>query len=474
MTSDLEYVSKEYCTIEHLHEYVVTAILHKQPNLATELVTRYIHSHAHIYTIRSDTHPEMWVYMNGIYVPEGKSYIKEICKVAFGEGFTTYRANQIILNLEVLTYIDPKVFFGTIITDEIAVENGILNIFTKQLSQFTPNKRFFNKLPVRFDPKAKCHFIDKHLETVLKNPEIDKLAMYELFGFLLLKEYRYEKAFMMIGDGRNGKGKTLELMKRFLGAENCVNIPLQKVATDKFATAEFFSKLANLGGDISSQTLNDTDLFKNLTGRDIISAPRKFLTMIHFVNFCKQIFCANELPKTNDISPGFWERWVIFEFPYRFVDQKELDSLDGETKKLCKLKDPQIIDKLSTSEELSGLLNIALEGLNRLTKNKRFSNAKTMQKNKDLWILKSDSFRAWCDRNISVNYNSYILTRDLKERYGKFCSDNRLKVAKNSHIKKVLEDDYSASIDRRYLEDRNSGEKSQEYVWEGIRFKEEN
>jgi len=37
--------------------------------------------------------------------------------------------------------------------------------------------------------------------------------MFELFGFLLYKNYFIEKGVMFIGDGRNGKGKTINLMK---------------------------------------------------------------------------------------------------------------------------------------------------------------------------------------------------------------------------------------------------------------------
>lgn len=68
---------------------------------------------------------------------------------------------------------------------------------------------FFNKLPVKYDPDAKCPLIDEFLQDVLTEQD-DRKVFYELGGFCLLKDYRFEKAFMFIGEGRNGKRKSFE------------------------------------------------------------------------------------------------------------------------------------------------------------------------------------------------------------------------------------------------------------------------
>jgi hypothetical protein len=130
----------------------------------------------------------------------------------------------------------------------------------------------------------------------------------------------------MNGNGRNGKSKTIELMKNFLGHKNCTGIPIQKLEKDKFSIIGLFGKMANLAGDISKEALGNTGVFKNLTGRDPIDASRKFQNSITFVNYAKMIFACNELPETNDMTDGFWERWVYLDFPYKFVSQKDYDK----------------------------------------------------------------------------------------------------------------------------------------------------
>ncbi|MHA2427896.1 MAG: hypothetical protein ACXADB_07730 [Candidatus Hermodarchaeia archaeon] len=51
--------------------------------------------------------------------------------------------------------------------------------------------------------------------------------------------------------------------------------------------------------------------------------------------------------------------------------------------------DLQILDKLTTDEELSGLLNLALAGLKRLLKKSQFRLSKTMKEIKEEYVQKS-------------------------------------------------------------------------------------
>ena len=95
--------------------------------------------------------------------------------------------------------------------------------------------------------------------------------------------------------------------------------------SDNFALCELFNKLANLCSDLDKKALYHTGNFKQLTGHDMLSAPRKFLPMIHFVNYAKQVFLANELPDTRDRTIAFFDRWILLEFPHTFKIKKEYD-----------------------------------------------------------------------------------------------------------------------------------------------------
>lgn len=432
----------------------------KQWSRATEILVDYIKERTYIYTTKEDINSEVWVYKEGIYIPQGRSEIKSMLRVLLKEWYSQYILNLVVAKIEADTFIDSKSFFNISYKEEVPVINGVLNIFSREIKPFSPEKIFFSKLPVTYNPYSTCPKIDNFLTEVTSSPE-DKEIIYEIGGFCLLNEYLFEKAFMFMGEGRNGKDKTLELLKRTLGVENCTSIPLNALDLSDFLISELFQKKANLAGEISGQDLKDTTTFKALTGRSLISAKRKFLPSITFVNHAKFIFACNTLPMVYDVTRAFWDRWVLVEFPYAFVSQKEYK--EAKDNSLLKVRDENIIEKITTEEELSGLLNQFLEGLTRIMSLKGFSVTKGTKEIKDLWIRKSNSFIAFCMDKIEEDYDKKISKKDLRRKYSQYCKLHKISTKSDVVIKRVLQDTYGVN-------------ESQEFdmglrYWEGITWK---
>jgi len=448
---------------EEIKSSFLSLIKDKKFGEATEEIVDYIKNNYHIYTTKDDNKSEMWIYKNGIYVPEGKSEIKTIMRDILDKWYNAFYYNQVMNKLEPDTFIDSNKFFNYVYKDEVPVQNGILNIFTRELQPFTPEKIFFNKLPVEYNPEADCPQIDKFLSDVLKY-EDDRKVFYEMGGFTLLKEYKFEKAFMLIGDGRNGKDKSLELIKRTIGMENCCAVPLSSLVPDSFVISEFFGKMANIAGEIGSEDLKDTTMFKALTGRSLVSGQRKFLPPINFVNYAKFVFACNELPFAYDNSRGFWDRWVLLEYPYTFVSKEEYEQ--NKDNPNYKIKDENIIEKITTPNELSGLLNRFLDGLNDITYNKKFSTTKGSEEVKTMWIRKSNSVMAFCMDMIQEEYDAFITKKQFRKKYVEYCKKHKIQVKTDYVIKRTLSEMFGASEDRKDV--FGSG---YERVWEGIKWK---
>lgn len=440
----------------------LTAGREKKWSEATELLVDYIRDKTYIYTTKEDLNSEVWIYRGGIYKSQGRSEIKILLRELLKQFYSQYIVNLVIAKIESDTFIEQEEFFFKSYPNEIPVLNGILNVFTRELKPFTPEKVFFNKIPVEYDPNAQCPKIEKFLEDVMSK-EDDKEVFYEIGGFCLLDDYRYEKAFMFVGDGRNGKDKTLELLKRTLGVENCTSVPLSVLDLNSFSISELFNKKANLAGEISGQDLKDTSVFKSLTGRSIVSAKRKFLHEISFINHAKFIFACNELPMVYDINRAFWDRWVLIEFPYAFVIKEEIERTKDKT--MLKLRDENIIDKITTPEELSGLLNRFLDGLARLDVFKKFSVTKGTEEIKNMWIRKSNSFIAFCMDLIEEDPDNKISKKELRKRYSEYCKKHKISTKSDIVIRRVLQDMFGANETQSFSE---SGLR----FWEGIHWKE--
>jgi len=444
----------------------ILALLDKEEfDRATEMLVVEIEKLFRIYTIRSDIKDEMLIYDDGIYIPEGQSYIKEFCRKILGTNYRDSLAKHIIDKIALDTLIAPDKFYGINNIEEVAIQNGILNIFTLELHDFNPDKIFFNKLPITFDLNKQCPKIEQFLKDVLLH-EDDIKVFYELAGFSLLKEYRFEKSFMFSGDGRNGKGKAIELIKRFVGVDNCSALTLKHINPESPDISQLFGKFMNIAGDIGNDDLKDTSMFKSLTGRDLISARRKYMTNIHFQNYAKFVFSCNELPMAYDMSKGFWDRWILMEFPYTFVTQLELDKETNNN--MLKLRDETIIDKISTDSEMSGFLNQALLGLERLLQNKRFSYTLGTEEVKSKWIRKSNSFMAFCNDNIEEDSESYVSKKELRRLYSGYCKKHKVTPRSDFVLKKVLQDNYGVIDERKeILKD------VWDWTWVGIKLKKE-
>ncbi len=446
--------------INQLQKEVMTCLVLRDRDSATELIVNRIEQENFIYTTKDDIKSEMWIYDEGIYIPQGKSFIREFCRRILGKAYTIPLANEIVSKIEADTFINHDEFFRTNYPLEIPLENGILNIHTKKLSPFNHQKIFFNKLPVKYNPKATCESIEKFFKDVLRDEEDIKI-MFEIFGYCLLKEYRFEKAFMFLGSGRNGKGKTLSLLKRFVGPDNCCSIPLSQINAVSTSVAELHGRMVNISGDLSNTDLKDTGTFKQVTGRDLITAKRKYLRDLFFVNYAKLLFACNDLPRVYDFSQGFWSRWILLEFPYQFVSQDELDKIPEDQKDKYKLRDEEIIDKIIGEEEMSGLLNQSLIALDRLLENRDFSFTKGTAEVKDMWIRQSDSFTSFCMDHILEDYDGSVSKRELRRSFSRYCKKHKIKGASDKGIKATLEDLYGVTESQPMGGDRQ---------WDGIKL----
>jgi len=104
--------------------------------------------------------------------------------------------------------------------------------------------------------------------------------------------------------------------------------------------------------DISSTALAKTGHSRCLLVVTASPAEKKSQQPFSFVNYAKLHFSANELPFTKDQTPAFFDRWLLIEPPYRFVDI--------HVRRATRSRRNPRLTTLITGEEISGILNIAL------------------------------------------------------------------------------------------------------------------
>jgi putative DNA primase/helicase len=164
-------------------------------------------------------------------------------------------------------------------------------------------------------------------------------------------------------------------------------------------------------------------MFKMTTGGDMISAEEKFGGIINFVNHAKYVFACNKVPDAKDDADAYFRRWIIINFPNRFEGAKD---------------DKKMIDKIITDEELSGLLNKALDALGGLMEHGDFSNVQTVEEMRDRYTRLASPVKSFIKDRIEEGSDYWVATEDLFIAFKQYCTDkNYPSMSKEGFMKKL-------------------------------------
>jgi putative DNA primase/helicase len=388
-------------------------------------------------------------YQDGVYRRGGYGFVRNECLKKLGDEDRMERFRNAVSYIEGAVWREREEFNTN--PDILNVRNGLLNIKNRELTPHSPNYLSFIQLPVKLKPDADCPGIKKFLSEVAK--EEDMLTIQEYLGNCLLRHNKYARAIVLVGSGRNGKSTLLALIKAFLGADNVSNHTLQAICEDRFALAGLHNKLANISSELPSKALVETGKAKSVIAGDNLEAEEKFGTPFSFQPYCKLIFSTNQLPQTSDKSKAFYWRWIILHFDKYFPP----DSPNTK---------PNILNELTTEEELSGLLNWALDGLRRLEANNgRFSyNADAEAIERD-WERNSNPIQAFVEEQCEIESDNSVSKNELYECYLEFCKANHFKSANDVHFARALSRMYKHEI---FTEREVTGERRR--IWRGIKI----
>jgi len=239
------------------------------------------------------------------------------------------------------------------------------------------------------------------------------ILLYEVLGYTLYtKGYPFNKAVMLVGEGRNGKSTYLTLMKSILGSKNVTSITLQEITTDKFAGSELFGKLANIYADLPNEMVRQTGKFKILTGEDYVCTDRKYKSRLCFTNYAKLIFSCNKLPAVTDTTLAFWRRWVVVEFPNQFPDN------------------PKFKEMLLNHPEIPQLIALSIIVFKKVLERGKFSYQEEATDYREVWMRNVDPVYDFLKFMEEKGYtvrdkNGRVYEKDLYELYTTYHNNYR-------------------------------------------------
>ena len=245
------------------------------------------------------------------------------------------------------------------------LENFMLNIDTMEWYEHDPQYRSSIRIPVEYDPKAKCPMFKKFLQEIFENDKQLIAITEEIIGYCMTTETKAQKAILLYGTGGNGKSILCYIINKICGTANVSAVSLNELG-NPFARLDLVGKTVNLVTETEVKGVSfNTELFKAIVAGDEIRAEIKGGATVKFRSTVKIVAAMNSLPFAKDQSYGLSRRLLILPFERQFTG----DEIDVDLQ-----------DKLE--QELPGIFNLALRGLERLRRQKyRFTESSKVTEN---------------------------------------------------------------------------------------------
>jgi putative DNA primase/helicase len=294
-----------------------------------------------------------------------------------------------------------------------------------QLRPFNPYDFLTYQLPFEYNPDATAPIFEAYLNRVLPDIESQRI-LAEYLGFIFIRHgsnrLKEEKALMLYGTGANGKSVFFEIVNALLGNENVSSYSLQSI-TDKsgYYRANLANKLVNYASEINGSL--ETSTFKQMVSGEPVEARLPYGQPFNMKQYAKFIFNVNELPKDVEHTNAYFRRFLILPFEVTIPEEEQDKNLHTK-----------IIEN-----ELAGVFNWVLEGLDRLLKQKRFSKCEAAQRAIEQYKTESNSVKMFLDEyGYKPSALGYQIIKDLYIEYRAFCVEDGLTPFKKVNFSKQL------------------------------------
>lgn len=354
---------------------------------------------------------------NEPYVALHFEFKNNLLKQFLTDGFLaapTYTSKEILINLQNGTY---------------EINRGI-----GRLRDFDPKDFLTYQLPFEYDEKAECKLFKAYLDKVLPDSESQKVIQ-EFMAYIFTPEMNLEKCLVLLGSGQNGKSVFFNIMCAILGESNVLNYQMSSFSHE-YKRAKLLNVLLNYSSEKGNEL--EVDIFKALISGEPLQAREPYGQSFTIKNKVRFVINANELPKETEQTDAFFRRFLIVPFEVKISEED---------------KDPNLAAKI-IENELPGVFNWILEGLDRLVTQQKFTDCAKSTLAVEEYRKSSDSIALFVEEcNIIPDINTKTALKDLYQDYKSFCTDDNYRPFAKRRFGHKLE---TLGFEKTRLNDGNS------------------
>lgn len=246
----------------------------------------------------------------------------------------------------------------------LVMANGLLHLPTRTLHAHCPRLFTTTALPYPYDPQAKFPMAWHDFMRTLWSDDKESIeTLQEWAGYTLEPEPSQQKILGLIGPPRGGKGVITRVLQAMLGETNCIGPTLSSLGRN-FGMQPLIDKTLAVISDARFKFGSDvvTERLLSISGQDEMTIDRKYKEPWTGRLKARFMLCSNELPNLEDASGALASRFILLQLTESWLDREDTE-LPGRL-----------------MQELPGIFNWALEGLDRLHKRGFFRQPTTAKK----------------------------------------------------------------------------------------------
>lgn len=324
------------------------------------------------------------------------------------------------------TLVGPQLKVNAVIFDNrpslLVVENGVVNLRTKELGPFNPRYYITQRIPLPYDPTVKSPYVDQILDAL---PD-DAREWFMIMAGQSLTGYKPsdDAMFFLKGSGSNGKSTILNLMNATAGTYG--GLPSQSSLVrsrnnDQFSIMGFKGIRQAIVEELPDKQL-DTTRLKALTGTEEMTGRALYKNDETFTLHCTIWVSCNILPQVLEYDHATWRRIALIEFTKTYHKNEADVKGPNDRKGSDQVRFAALRDEKTKVDFLARRVEGAYKWYQGHMSDPALPPSVVQATN--AWRYSGDNIRLWMEECLEPDKGSAALNEDLRDSYNNWLQEH--------------------------------------------------
>ena len=349
----------------------------------------------------------IWQYGVDRWEPTGEEGIKTILYKVAKNMVTEYYLRETFSRVRNKLWASPATFNLDPYLMPLLGEKGV-NLRTGEVRATGPDDHLTFAYNAAYDPTARPTAFLKFVAECQPDP-LDQETIIDMFAATAIRK-SFDTFILMIGEGSNGKGNLEDVMTALFTRERTSAVKLEEIKQSRFGARGLLDGDLWIVTEVNSAR-GATTAIKSISSGELHDIDVKFANQ-------RQRGCPHVLPildcniafSFGDDSHGLKRRLLKLDFRVLFGDGPGMLPIDRH-----------LVEKLTTPEELSGIVNLIIARAPSLADSMVIRRSRGEEEMTEEYLRQQDGFPSFCDDCLTIDGDSRTTVKEIYDEYTNYC-----------------------------------------------------